>query len=320
VGPARLAQAYPHLCASATGTLSALAQKAPQGQIEVTLGQPVQVERREDLAHGLGAALEQRQEAALEALRQPSDSRPPDRDRPGAQRQPARLPQAVAVADRCVDPVTPHVARPPQQFLHLFLQQLLEPRLDALIKAARERQRPRDVAVFSILRYSGGRRESVATLRVRNLDRGWGLRNVPVKGGKTRDIPLPAAVMQYLSSYVSQYLPNEVEEVKPDTPLFWSTYGRRHQGIVRQPMEGKNIWRLCKTYGRLIGYPMLKPHDLRHGVAMEVYEEHHDLEQVRGLLGHKSIETTQLYAQIRPAGLKHAVNFYEAKALDALSS
>lgn len=86
---------------------------------------------------------------------------------------------------------------------------------------------------------------------------------------------------------------------------------------MRRPMEGKNIWRLCKTQ---IGYPMLKPHDLRHGVAMEVYEQHHDLEEVRGLLGHKSIETNQLYAQIRPAGLKHAVNFYEAKALDALSS
>ena len=72
-------------------------------------------------------------------------------------------------------------------------------------------------------------------------------------------------------------------------------------------------------YGRLIGYPMLKPHDLRHGVAMEVYEQHHDLEQVRGLLGHTRIETTQLYAQIRPAALKHAVEFYEAKALDVLS-
>jgi hypothetical protein len=42
------------------------------------------------------------------------------------------------------------------------------------------------------------RRESVATLRVRNLDRWWGLRNVSVKGGKTRDIPLPAAVIQHL--------------------------------------------------------------------------------------------------------------------------
>jgi len=190
--------------------------------------------------------------------------------------------------------------------------------MDALVKAARER--PRDLAIFLVLRYSGMRRESVATLRVRNLDGTWGLRNVPVKGGKTRDIPLPAAVSQYLDRYVSEYLPGQVDAVTPDTPLFWSTYGQRRQGVVHRPMEGKNVWRLCKVYGRRIGYPMLKPHDLRHGVAMEVYEQHHDLEEVRGLLGHKSIETTQLYAQIRPTALKHAVEFYESKALDVLSS
>ena len=40
---------------------------------------------------------------------------------------------------------------------------------------------------------------------------------------------------------------------------------------------------------------------------------------MRGLLGHTRIETTQLYAQIRPAVLKQAVEFYEAKALDVLS-
>jgi site-specific recombinase XerD len=56
---------------------------------------------------------------------------------------------------------------------------------------------------------------------------------------------------------------------------------------------------LCKTYGRLIGYPMLKPHDLRHGVAMEVLEQQHDLEQVRALLGHARIDTTQIYTMIR---------------------
>jgi len=72
-------------------------------------------------------------------------------------------------------------------------------------------------------------------------------------------------------------------------------------------MNGKNLWRL----------PMLKPHDLRHGVAMEVLAQHHDLEAVRALLGHKRLETTQLYAQIRPAELKQAVEFYEAKALDS---
>jgi len=86
------------------------------------------------------------------------------------------------------------------------------------------------------------------------------------------------------------------------------------------PMTGKNIWRLCKTYGRLIGYPQLKPHDLRHGVAMEVYAQHHDLEPVRELLGHSRLETTQVYSRIQPKELKAAVNFYESRALEVLSS
>jgi site-specific recombinase XerD len=42
------------------------------------------------------------------------------------------------------------------------------------------------------------------------------------------------------------------------------------------------------------------------------------LEAVREMLGHVRLETTPLYAQIRPAQLKRAVEFYEANALDAL--
>jgi hypothetical protein len=45
------------------------------------------------------------------------------------------------------------------------------------------------------------------------------------------------------------------------------------------------------------------------GRQPEFYEQHGHLEQVRGLLGHARIETTQLYAQIRPAALKQAVEF-----------
>ncbi len=45
--------------------------------------------------------------------------------------------------------------------------------------------------MFPMLPYSGMRRESVATLKVRCLDGQWGLRSVRVKGGKTRDLPLP---------------------------------------------------------------------------------------------------------------------------------
>jgi site-specific recombinase XerD len=55
--------------------------------------------------------------------------------------------------------------------------------------------------------------------------------------------------------------------------------------------------------------------DLRHGVAMEVLEQHHDLEDVRALLGHARIDTTQIYTSIRPPQVKRAVAFYEDKAI-----
>jgi hypothetical protein len=48
---------------------------------------------------------------------------------------------------------------------------------------------------------------------------------------------------------------------------------------------------------------------------MEVYGQHHDLEQVRALLGHSRIETTQVYARIQPAELKAAVNFLRIASL-----
>ncbi|PYN60224.1 MAG: hypothetical protein DMD90_26630 [Candidatus Rokuibacteriota bacterium] len=206
----------------------------------------------------------------------------------------------------------PHHREPPKQIPGASI-------MDALVEAAKARRRPRDVAIFLILRYTGMRRESVATLRVQHLDGTWGLRGVRVKGGKTRDIPLPSAVMQFLQAYVERVLGKQIENVGPEIPLFWSTWGRRGVGTTRAPMTGKNIWRLCKVYGRLIGCPELKPHDLRHGVAMEVLEQHHDLEQVRALLGHARIDTTQVYTSIRPPQLKRAVSFYEEKALKMLS-
>ena len=192
--------------------------------------------------------------------------------------------------------------------------------MDTLIRAAKDRGRPRDLAIFLVLRYTGMRRESVATLRVRHVDPEWGLREVRVKGGTCRDIPLPRAVTRVIREYIEQGLSTTVGTLTSETPLFWSTWGRRSGGKTRAPMTGKNIWRLCKVYGKLIGYPMLKPHDLRHGVALEVLGQHHDLEQVRALLGHTRLDTTQVYTAIRPPELKRAVAFYEAQAEQMLKT
>jgi len=81
-----------------------------------------------------------------------------------------------------------------------------------------------------------------------------------------------------------------------------------------EPSSHREVAKSEIRFLHLIGYPQLKPHDRRHGVAMEVLAEHHDVEEVRALLGHTRIDTTQLYASIRPRQLKQAVAFYEEKA------
>jgi hypothetical protein len=91
----------------------------------------MQVQRRQQRADGLGPALEQRQDPALEAFRQPADARAADRDRPHAQAQAARLPEAIPIAPRGVDPRLPLIAPAPQHPVDLLLQdplqQLLHP-------------------------------------------------------------------------------------------------------------------------------------------------------------------------------------------------
>jgi site-specific recombinase XerD len=53
--------------------------------------------------------------------------------------------------------------------------------------------------------------------------------------------------------------------------------------------------------------------------AWGVLEQHHDLEEVRALLEHARIDTTQVYTSISPAQLKRAVAFYEEKAVKLLT-
>lgn len=83
------------------------------------------------------------------------------------------------------------------------------------------------------------RRETVATLRVGHLDGDWGLRAVPVKGGKFQDIPVPAIVMRFLTACVVRVLAPGLGTVTNETAIFWSSWGRKHVGKIRQPMTGR---------------------------------------------------------------------------------
>ena len=60
-------------------------------------------------------------------------------------------------------------------------------------------------------------------------------------------------------------------------------------------MHGNSIVKLVDKYSReALGYH-ISPHKLRSGFASILYEEKHDLEYVRRVIGHSNITTTQRY-------------------------
>jgi site-specific recombinase XerD len=90
--------------------------------------------------------------------------------------------------------------------------------------------------------------------------------------------------MEYLHGYVQRVVAVENGAVTPDTPLFWSSWSP----TARQSASADDR---AKYLASLQG--LRQPHDLRHGVAMEVYTHHRDLEKVRALLRHVRIQTTR---------------------------
>ncbi len=58
-----------------------------------------------------------------------------------------------------------------------------------------------------------------------------------LRGGKTRDIPLPAVVTQFLQSYVDRMVAPAVGTVTHDTPLFWAPSSN-----TKRKTSTKTIW------------------------------------------------------------------------------
>ena len=109
---------------------SAVAQKPPQSQFEVTLRQPVQVELGQHPGHLVGRAHEQRQNTTLKALFQSPNARPSHLDGARHQRHLSRFAVSVAGAGGAVYGGPSLVARPPQKLRHLLLQNPLQQILD----------------------------------------------------------------------------------------------------------------------------------------------------------------------------------------------
>ncbi|NCP11122.1 MAG: tyrosine recombinase XerC [Sphingomonadales bacterium] len=149
----------------------------------------------------------------------------------------------------------------------------------------------RDWAVLMLLYGAGLRIGEALALTGAVLPLGETLR-VTGKRGKTRIVPLIAAVRDGVDAYVA-LCPHDLD---PDGPLF---RGRRGgplaPAIIRRAVRGART--------RLGLSDRATPHALRHSFATHLLAGGADLRSLQELLGHASLTSTQIYTAVDAAHL-----------------
>src|ERR687885_750939 len=111
------------------------------------------------------------------------------------------------------------------------------------------------------------------------------------RGNRERILPLDAATLDSIRTYLDRGRPFLTRNAQGETALVVNQRGQR---LTRQ-----GFWLIMKGLVRDAGLPaMMTPHMLRHSFATHQIGEGLGLEELRQLLGHASIATTQVYTQL----------------------
>jgi len=188
---------------------------------------------------------------------------------------------------------------------------VLAPReVDAFLAAPRRIDSfwQRDAAILEVLYATGCRASEVCSLRVRDLSLPQRTLRCQGKGGKQRLVPIGRRAVEAVERYLHQLRGRLAAKVQPSPEaLFLSRTGR--------PLDRVQLWRLVKTYARRAGIDAsTSPHSLRHSFATHLLAGGADLRQVQEMLGHASIQTTQIYTHVEHSRLKKVHRQYHPRA------
>jgi integrase/recombinase XerC len=151
----------------------------------------------------------------------------------------------------------------------------------------------RDRLVMELL-YGGGLRVSeLVGLDYGQIDFTSGVARVLGKGKKERLCPLGRVAMAVLAKWKTDF----ARDTGPAAPVLVN--GKHERLPVRQ------VQLLLKRYLVLADLPLeLTPHKLRHSYATHLLNAGADLRLVQELLGHVSLNTTQVYTHVSVARLR----------------
>ena len=155
----------------------------------------------------------------------------------------------------------------------------------------------RDKTIMEVLYTTGIRKEELNNLTLNDVDYHDGfLRINKGKGGKDRMVPLGKIACRYLENYIKSVRPDLIKDPFNDH-LFLSVRGNK---------LSKNVaWWLVKKYAKKAKIKKtVSPHTFRHTCATAMLKNKADVRAVQELLGHESLDTTQIYTRVTIDDLK----------------
>jgi integrase/recombinase XerD len=154
----------------------------------------------------------------------------------------------------------------------------------------------RDRLVLEILYDTGIRRGEAAAIRLPDLDLAIGYIHIQGKGGKDRVVPVSARVCELIKAYILFV-----------RPAFVKATDSGHLILNRSghPMAANGIYVIVKTCARLAGIERkVTAHGLRHTCATHMLRNGAPVRHIQEMLGHASLESTQIYTHVTINDLK----------------
>lgn len=154
----------------------------------------------------------------------------------------------------------------------------------------------RDRTILEILYSSGIRKDELITLTLADVDYNDGFLRVIGKGNKERMVPIGRIACRYLENYIKSVRPELLRDPYEKT-VFLS---QRHR-----PLSKNMVWELTKRHARKAKITKnVHPHTFRHTCATQMLRNKAHIRAVQELLGHESLDSTQVYTHVSITDLK----------------
>lgn len=151
----------------------------------------------------------------------------------------------------------------------------------------------RDRAILELLYATGIRVGELTGLDIGDIDFHRSTARVTGKGNKQRTVPFG----NQASMAVQDWLEHGRSELAGGTEaLFVGSRGGR--------IDQRQVRRIVERAGQRAGIADLSPHTLRHTAATHTLEGGADLRVVQEMLGHSSLQTTQIYTHVSSQRLR----------------